>query len=105
MLLRAIPPANRQPLRRLSSMRAATAAGLTMVGGQAKLGSAPTGETFRPKTTNPDPRRQRQKEIYYKAIQSHIRQLKELLATANEPEEAEFWKQQLERIGRLAIGW
>ena len=99
MILRSIPPANRQPLRRLSSMRAATAAGLTMIGGQAKPGSAPVGEIFRAKTTNPDPQRQRQKEIYYKAIQSHIRQLKELLATANEPEEAEFWKQQIERLG------
>lgn len=95
MILRSIPPANRQPLRRLSSMRAATAAGLTMVGGQP--GSAPIGETFRPQATKPDLRRQ--KEIYYKAIQSHIRQLKELLATANEPEEAEFWKQQLAKMG------
>ncbi len=98
-MLRSIPPANRQPLRRLSSMQVATATGFTMIGGQAKLGGASTGETFRPKTTSPDPRRQRQKEVYYKAIQSHIRQLKELLATANDPEEAAFWKQQLTRMG------
>ena len=104
MLLRSIPPANRRSptpiaigVRQLSSMRAATATGFTMVGGQ--LGSAPAGETFRPKATCPDPRRQKQKEVYYKAIQSHIRQLKELLATANDPKEAEFWKQQIERLG------
>ena len=105
MLLRSIPPANRRSptpiaigVRQLSSMRAATAAGLTMVGGQAKPGSAPIGETFRPKATCPDPRRQKQKEVYY-SDPAHIRQLKELLDNANDPKKPSAWKQQIERPG------
>ena len=72
-----------------------------MIGGRARFGSGtgPPQETYQPKVVCPDRRRERQKEVYYKAIQSLVRQLKELLVTANEPGEAEVWRQQLARLG------
>ena len=92
MALRSIPPANRQPLRvrRLSSMRAATATGFTMVGAQSR--QPETSSTFRPNIVRPAPQRQGQREIYLQAIRSLANQLDELIAAAAEPGELEFWQ-------------
>ena len=100
MTLRSIPPANRQPLRRLSSMRAATATGFTAIGAQSRQ---PVTSTFRPNIVRPDPQKQGQKEIYYKAIQSLTKQLEELIASAEEPAEAAYWTQQLAKLKGVDI--
>ena len=105
MLLRSIPPANRRSptpiaigVRQLSSMRAATATGFTMVGGQTKLGSTSAGETFRPKIVRPNLCSQRRREIYQNAFQVLAKQLEVLLATATEPDEIAIWQQKLNRL-------
>ena len=100
MTLRSIPPANRRPIR-VSSMRAATKAGLIFVGGHigGQQQSVPVTEnTFHPKVISANPDIWNQRGAYYKSRQILIDQLKELIAIAIEPEEIVFWQQQLDKL-------
>ena len=98
MILRSIPPANRQPLRRISSMRAATATGFVMVGRQTNRQSAPAESKFQPKIVPPNPEVREQREMYYKAVQALARQLEELLTDAIDPGEITFWQKKLNQL-------
>ena len=105
MTLRSIPPANRRPLRRLSSMRAATATGFTMVGGQSRLltqTSQPApADSYQPKVVRPNPQKEKQRQIFYAALHEKIVRIRELLALATEPEETLFWQRELDRLKGL----
>ncbi len=89
-----IPPITRQ--RR--PVRIATGAGLTIGGGQ--IGKN-TSIPFRPKIILPNLEVQKQREIYYAAIQSFRKRLDELIADATEPGEIEFWQARLNQIKGL----
>jgi len=99
MTLRSIPPANRQSIR-LSSMRAATRSGLVKIG--AHLGSSDVNlhveNPFQPKSIRPNPKYQEQKADRYTALRVLANDLEELIATAVNSKEAEFWKGQLSRL-------
>ena len=103
MILRSIPPANRQPLRRISSMRAATATGFVMVGRQMNHQSAPAESKFQPKIVPPNPEVREQREMYYKAVQALARQLEELLADSSDPGEISFWQTRLDQLKESTI--
>jgi len=100
MILRSIPPTNRRPIR-VSSMRAATKAGLIFFGAHtgSQQQSVPVIEnTFHPKVISANPDIWNQRGAYYKSRQILIDQLKELIAIAIEPEEIVFWQQQLDKL-------
>ena len=101
-MLRSIPPANRRP-NKLSSTHAAIGAQVGSAQRVETYGSEWNRYFFQPKIIQPDPQRQGQKEIYYKAIQSLTKQLEELIASAEEPAEAAYWTQQLAKLKGVDI--
>lgn len=77
-------------------MHSATAVGFTMVGRQSH--QPDPADSFRPKTVHSDSQREKQREMYYKAIRTLTEKMKGLLEDATEPDEIRFWKQTLDQL-------
>jgi len=102
MKQRSIPPANRSPRRRLSSMEAATRSGLIFVG--VGLGSArqprQSGEDsqFTPRVVKADPKVAEARREHRGAVRALAKRFKGLMDDAKDKAERQFWQDALERI-------
>ncbi len=97
MNLRVIPPANRRNVR-VSSMRAATRANLTLVGGQHARQSPTAVTEFPIHISRPDPQVLARKQMLRETLQANIARLETLVATAIEPAEKAVWTASLKLL-------
>ena len=97
MNLRSIPPANRRNVK-VSSMRAATRAGMIFVGNQCSRQSPTTVTELPIHTQRPDPHYPAQKQMFREALQANIMRLETLVESAADPAEKAVWAASLKLL-------
>jgi len=96
-----IPTANRcrrNHLVKLSSMRAATRTGLVFVGGNLQHNQTVVTSDFQPRTIKSKPQVCNRRQALHVALMKKAHQLEELIISAENNQEIEFWKQELEQL-------
>lgn len=86
------------PVPRLSSIKAATQKGWTMLG--RRSGKQEPQGGFTTHSIPPNPEVQERREGWREAVKIHIKQLQTLIAKAANPEEAAHWQQELVNFRR-----
>ncbi|MDP2362435.1 MAG: hypothetical protein Q8M94_01560 [Ignavibacteria bacterium] len=86
-------------------MRAATRTGFTFVGGHvgSAQATAPAKNNFQPKVIRPDLQAQEQKKFRYKAFQLLAKSLNELMTTATDEREIQFWQEHITRLKGFGV--